>query len=153
MAVPVVHILEGLFFERDGVLMVDPGGEDVGAKLSPLVGRTVEVAAHHFPPSPPILDAPGLGCCLWAGFCPCGHREDPTALFSRGYRGVLEKSSEGIWNVGGEVLPLRSHLLGHRSRLVLFAEGTLDQGADAETLLGEAAELLKALESLRKPRP
>lgn len=153
MATPVFLLLEGVFFESDGLIHLDSTVEDVGAKLRPLIGRTVEVAAHHFPPSPPILDAPGLGCCLWAGFCPCGHRQDPAALFSRLYRGVLKQSPEGTWSVGGEALPLRSHLVGHRSRLVLFAEGTLDQGTNTETLLGEAAELLEALESLRKPRP
>ena len=87
---------------------------------------------------------------MWGEHCPIGHRQDPTWLYSQKAKGVLDHSPDGSWVVGDTPLPLRKNLLGHRSRIVLFAEGAkIDPDASVEDLLSEAEGLMGVLQGLR----
>jgi len=152
MSEPALLILEGIFHDPGEGLTVFPEDGDplpLSAQLLPYVGERVQVALHHFPPSPPDPSLAGGGACLWGGFCPCGHAEDPGWLYNLSLRGVLEHPESGKWAVSGAPVPLDSIMLGHRGRLVLFRDPEVDPDRGVEDLLSEAEGLLSLLEGLR----
>ena len=117
--------------------------------LSSLKGQKVDLSLHHFPPTPPDMSKPGGGSCLWNGFCPCGHQEDPAWLFNLNLKGVLGSADYGIWEVEQERIPFIQYMLGHRGRLVLAAEAGVSSDKNVTELLQEAEGLLGVLEGLR----
>lgn len=152
MPQPVIIVKEGLFYlEGEALLVQEADGttEDVEALLAEVRGRSVDVSVHHFPPKPPLLHEPGFGCCLWSGHCPAGHQEDPAWLFSMSAQGVLELSPAGTCLIGGREIPLRTKMVGHQGRLVLFASGEVSSSATPDDLLGEAEDLLNLVQDLR----
>lgn len=152
MATPTVIISEGLFWEEDVLRVQEDSGDSflLEEKLHELIGREVDLLVHHAPPEPPLPHEPGYGCCHWGGHCPSGHQENPTWLFSVRAKGVLSHPEDGMWRVGGTEIPLHRHMLGHRGRVALFAEGEVNEAKPIGDLLAEAEELRSILEGLQQ---
>jgi hypothetical protein len=145
-------VLEGVFHDSgDGVAVYPEEGESVKVDeaLESFRGREVSLSLHHYPPDPPRKDVPGGGSCMWGGYCPCGHTENPAWLYNLSRKGVLERLPSGIWVVSEEAIPLTHYMLGHRGRLVVFHEATVSADKGVGDLLSEAESLLGILEGLR----
>jgi hypothetical protein len=145
-------LLDGVFHNPGTGLSVFPDGKDpqsLDDALAPYEGSPIHFSLHHFPTSPPDPTVPGGGSCLWNGYCPCGHNEDPAWLFNMSVKGVLERLESGKWAVSGSPVPLDEMMTGHRGRLVLFRGVEVDQDKGIEDLLTEAEGLLSILEGLR----
>ena len=140
-------VLEGVFHETgDGLAVAD---DLVEPALAAFEGKSVSLSLHHFPPTPVQPHLPGGGCCLWNGYCPCGHVEDPAWLYNLSLTGVLERGRSGIWVISEVEIPFSRVMPGHRGRLVVFFEDatTTDKGTDQ--LLSEAERLADLLSGLR----
>lgn len=145
-------VLEGVFHDPgDGLAVYPDEGEpvNVDAAFERFRGQQVSLSLHHYPPTPPQKDVPGGGACLWGGYCPCGHLEDPAWLYNLTLRGVLGQLPSGIWGVSEKEIPLSHYMLGHRGRLVVFREAPVSQDKGVGELLSEAESLLGILEGLR----
>lgn len=126
----------------------------VDDELKKLEGEKVSVVVHHHP-KPLNIREPGAGSCVWgADSCPCGHAERPEWLHQSQHEGILTHNKE--WEVGGESLDLIHYLVGHRGRIVAFAQRevapvTIDdlENKKTEDLLAEASELMNILHNLR----
>ena len=152
MSSPVIIALTGPFYSAQSRLYVEQEGQDpasVDDLLEGVLGRAVDLAVHHLPPKPPQRQAPGFGSCLWRGQCPLGHREDPTWLYSAHVQGVLSRDGTGTWVVGGHALPLLDTMPGHQGQLAVFAEGSVEPDASADTLVQEAQDLVQLLSGLK----
>ena len=119
-------LLEGLFYEKDGRLVVNRDGRDVDLllELHPFIGRSVQLAIFHAPPSPVVDGAWGLGCCHWegAGTCPAGHDKAPGRLVLVKGGGLLENGPLRLTSPNGAVLSMDSVLpllSGHESRVMI----------------------------------
>ncbi len=155
MSSPIL-ILEGIFVgsPAQGPLVVSRPTEpdvDLDEVLSTYLGRAVELNMHHYPD--PVDDSqPGGGSCLWGGFCPHGHRENPGWLFHQSLEGKLTQGGPGEWSVGGTPLGFLK-MPGHRGRLVLMDTQALespDPNASPDDLIREAGDLAKFLAELQK---
>jgi len=129
-------ILEGLFQERDGRLVVLQAEKelDVEEHLLPFRGRMVRVVIHYAPPVPDKIRW-GMGCCHWEGECPVGHHKEPGKMLLLQATGLVEGPP---WAVSGTSLPL-SQLPGHDARLILVSDFKLPalQGVGDVTALME----------------
>lgn len=154
-----LSMLDGVFVLREDppdlvVSDVVRGDSSVHEFLEPHLDKVVEMSLHHHPQT---LDKtlPGGGSCLWGGFCPHGHSENPAWLLHQRLGGVLSREG-GTWKVGSVSLKL-SLMPGHSGRLVLLDVASLDQKtadvsstATVEDLMGEATEMADLLSSLQK---
>ena len=92
---------------------------------------------------------------MWGGFCPHGHRENPSWLLHQRLSGVLKRRPSG-WDVGGTPLKF-SQMPGHHGRLVLLDSVALEERVEdaassarsIDDLVQEAAEMTQVLKSLR----
>ncbi len=155
MSSPIL-ILEGIFVPATSSgdsLVVSRLGDpdaDLDEILSEYVGSAVEVSLHHYPESVDKTQ-PGGGSCLWGGFCPHGHRENPGWLFHQRLTGELSQESSG-WSVGGTALGF-SKMPGHRGRLVIMDVQALESpapDASPDDLICEAGDLADLLTELQK---
>ena len=146
MATPL-FLVEGLFGQ--GEVHTDAGRVCLRSALEDWIGSRVEVHLHHLPLDPVDPSLPGGGSCMWNGFCPHGHRENPGWLFHQKASGIL---SGDPLQVGGEIL--RWDLMpGHRGRLfVLHLDFLKEPSRDktVEDLTQEAAEMSDLLHRLRQ---
>jgi hypothetical protein len=165
MALPLL-LLDGVFVLREEppdlvVCDVVRGDSSVHGFLTPHLHKVVEISLHHHPPT---LDKnlPGGGSCLWGGFCPHGHRENPAWLLHQRVGGLLSRE-KNTWKVAGKPLRL-DQMPGHSGRLVLLNVSSLEESteklkeADSEDgsspssvddLLREATEMGDLLTSLQ----
>ena len=116
-------LVEGLFYEKDGVLHIEQdGGEHVSLSdvLAPIEGQRVQFAMHHFPPNGLQPGLPGAGSCRFPGGvgCPVRHDLHPDRLLSFVMDGVLWSSPWRLKKFDGSVtvLPLRG-MPGHYGRV------------------------------------
>ena len=126
----------------------------VDTELKKVEGEKVSVVVHHHP-KPLNITKPGAGSCVWgAESCPCGHAERPEWLHQSQHEGVLTHTDE--WKVDGESLDLVHYLVGHRGRIVAFAQREVapvdmsDIGSNkTDDLMAEATELMDTLKNLQ----
>jgi len=132
--------LRGLFFEREGELQILQEGLLSRIHLEDFKDAQVRVLLGHLPLNNPDPGLPGLGSCMWNGHCPHGHVADPLKMFYQSEEGVLKRSSEGIWLVGGSPLQLEK-LVGHTGLIVCLSLSQ-DTSLRPEVLLGKLSTVL-----------
>ena len=155
MASPIL-IVEGIFVPAssgDSLVVSRPSAPDadLDETLSGYLGREVEISIHHYP-NPVDKTQPGGGSCLWGGFCPHGHRENPGWLFHQRITGELTQESVGGWSVGDTPLGL-TKMPGHRGRLIIMDALALENpapDASSDDLLREANDLVSLLTELQR---
>jgi hypothetical protein len=146
MASPL-FLVEGLFDQL--LVHTDTGQVCLQTELSGWVGKKVEAHLHHLPLDPADPSLPGGGSCMWNGYCPHGHQENPGWLFHQQVDGVL------AWNppqVGDDLLGL-DVMSGHRGRLFVLDLDFLQAPPHGESvggLMQEAADMSALLQRLRK---
>jgi len=155
---PLVYI-EGIFHMKDGTeLYAYPEGKppiSVDAALRKIEGEKVTMLVHHHPPSPMEPHKGGAGSCIWGvDVCPCGHWERPQWLHTWTAGGIL--SYEDEWKVGEEKAQLPHFLMGHRGRIITFAEREVVmpdlndlENQKTDDLLQEAMGLTDLLKNLQ----
>ena len=149
-------LLEGLFYEKDGLLMVNSDGtdRDVQAEIQPLVGQEIHLAVHQIPDPAAPPEAWGQGCCKWqpSGHCPAGHHKAPHKLLVWGVVGIL--NVDDGWAVGGQKVPLYA-LPGHNARIVGLTKFDAGQvranpPRDVGELIDQATEMRDLLQRFRE---
>ena len=120
-------LAEGLFCrEAEGLSVVEDDGRRtlVANLLGPCVGGRVRCVAQFIPPTPPLMDRWGAGCCFWEpSSCPAGHHEDPGKMLNFSQSGVLCREGARWWLEGDEIRDLPLKLLeGHRGRLLVVSD-------------------------------
>jgi hypothetical protein len=148
-------LLEGLFYEKEGLLMVNSDGQDqdVLAKIQPLQNLDVHLAVHHVLDKAAPASSWGQGCCKWqpSGHCPAGHHVEPHKLLVWSAAGIL-KVGDG-WTVGDRKVPLYA-LPGHQARMVGLTKfdperiGT-SPPRDVGELIEQATEMRDLLQQFR----
>jgi len=148
-------ILKGLFYWSRGSLRVesnDGSHLDVFEVLLPLVGKTLQVLAHHDPALPLDKHKWGGSCCFWKEMCPAGHQENPSSLYYFFQEGILTHSDSRWWvKTKTDQFELEwEKLVGHKSRLVAVNTVLPDGGLDTEKFLSvmkQAGELKSSIEA------
>lgn len=163
-------LLEGVFYQRDGVLYCasDKGEQPVWANIEPMLGTRIRIAAHHLPPNPPDPNRWGGGCCLWesVGYCPAGHHTAPMSLHNFSEEGVLRQEG-AVWSL----LDFRGHehaldmvrwLNGHHARIAAATLLDVEQMRESldslsvdslDTLGVKASDLLSLIEQMQRRSP
>jgi len=148
-------LLEGLFYEKDGLLMVNCDGvdRDVLKEMEPLRGKRIHLALHHVPDESAPSTSWGQGCCRWqpSGHCPAGHHQEPQKLLVWVGAGTLTMGER--WVVGSSEVPLYA-VPGHTTRLVGVTEfdpSKLDTASpkDVSELVEQAKEMRDMIQTFR----
>lgn len=139
---PRLVLLEGLFFWKDGHLMVE--GRVVEDVLHPLIGENVRFAMHQVPLHGIDTAKWGGGCCHWQpADCPVGHQHDPGFLLNISGEGILQMDGERWWlarfDGGRTELPL-GLLEGHDGRIACAT--VLDAEKVREAVSGAGLEAI-----------
>lgn len=140
-----VVLVEGLFYDRDGLLHVE---QDNGAHvciqtlLQPMFGVRVQFAMHHFPPQGIQVGQPGAGSCRFLGGqgCPVRHDLHPDRLLAIHQDGVLKTDPWGLTKFDGTtvVLPF-SGMPGHFGRVTAATIVDVEKMRDSLASMGPSA--------------
>lgn len=150
-----VILLEGLFYELNGLLRVE---EDDGVHtsvtdaLAPVVGSQVLFVLHHLPRDGVDPAFVGAGSCRYPGGrgCPAGHERQPDRLLTFRQEGILRQEP---WRLERShehpvTLPLRG-MPGHYGRLAVTTVVNLAELREKLTSLGASAVSGMSVEELR----
>ena len=144
-------LVEGLVSVSDSGLVSEDMGVVTPIDLTLYENQSVLMSISHWPWKP-YESRWGLGSCYWTptGKCPFGHQDYPDKMLNWNQSGTLTQN-DGVWSVGGEILPEVKFLDGHRCRVIMV------QNPDSFDSLGDVSKqteaitlLLKASENLRK---